>query len=63
MFSPNAGKYGTEITPYLDTFHAVITKCNHEIRNTTIVINTFLPVLLHIIITTVVINTLLSSLK
>ena len=21
--SPNAGKYGPEITPYLDTFHAV----------------------------------------
>ena len=23
VFSPNAGKYGTEITPYLDTFYAV----------------------------------------
>ena len=23
-FSPNAGKYGPEITPYLDTFHAVL---------------------------------------
>ena len=23
VFSPNAGKYGLEITPYLDTFHAV----------------------------------------
>ena len=23
VFSPNAGKYGPEITPYLDTFHAV----------------------------------------
>ena len=22
VFSPNAGKYGKEITPYLDTFHA-----------------------------------------
>ena len=22
-FSPNPGKYGPEITPYLDTFHAV----------------------------------------
>ena len=22
--SPNSGKYGPEITPYLDTFHAVI---------------------------------------
>ena len=25
VFSPNAGKYGPEKTPYLDTFHAVIT--------------------------------------
>ena len=24
VFSPNKGKYGPEITPYLDTFHAVI---------------------------------------
>ena len=24
IFSPNAGKYGPEKTPYLDTFHAVI---------------------------------------
>ena len=23
VFSPHAGKYGPEITPYLDTFHAV----------------------------------------
>ena len=23
VFSPNAGKYGPEVTPYLDTFHAV----------------------------------------
>ena len=23
VFSPNAGKYGPEKTPYLDTFHAV----------------------------------------
>ena len=23
LFSPNAGKYGPETTPYLDTFHAV----------------------------------------
>ena len=23
VFSPNAGKYEPEITPYLDTFHAV----------------------------------------
>ena len=24
VFSPDAGKYGPEITPYLDTFHAVV---------------------------------------
>ena len=24
VFSPNAGIYGPEITPYLDTFHAVL---------------------------------------
>ena len=24
VFSPNAGKHGPEITPYLDTFHAVL---------------------------------------
>ena len=24
VFSPNAGKYGPHVTPYLDTFHAVI---------------------------------------
>ena len=24
VFSPNAGNYGTEKTPYLNTFHAVI---------------------------------------
>ena len=24
VFSPNAGKYGPEKTPYFDTFHAVI---------------------------------------
>ena len=23
VFSPNAGKYGPEIIPYLETFHAV----------------------------------------
>ena len=26
VFSPNTGKHGTEITPYLDTFHAAILK-------------------------------------
>ena len=24
VFGPNTGKYGPEITPYLDTFHAVV---------------------------------------
>ena len=24
VFSPNTGKYGPEITPYLDTFHAML---------------------------------------
>ena len=24
QFSPNTGKYGPEITPYLDTFYAVV---------------------------------------
>ena len=30
VFSPNTGKYGPEITPYLDTFHALfmVTKCD-----------------------------------
>ena len=27
-FSPNAGKYGPEKTPYLDTFHAVPIELN-----------------------------------
>ena len=27
VFSPNAGKYGPEKTPYLDTFHTVRGKC------------------------------------
>ena len=27
VFSPNIGKYGPEITPYLDTFHAVYDSC------------------------------------
>ena len=25
VFSPNAGRYGPEKTPYLDTFHTVLT--------------------------------------
>ena len=29
IFSPNAGKYGPEITPYLDTFHAVGALARH----------------------------------
>ena len=28
VFSPNAGKYGPEITPYLDTFQAVLRLIN-----------------------------------
>ena len=24
LFSPNTGKYGAEITPYLDNFHSVL---------------------------------------
>ena len=30
VFSPNTGKYGPEETPYLDTFHAVITTFNQK---------------------------------
>ena len=30
VFSPNAGKYEPEITPYLDTFHAVWVICFSE---------------------------------
>ena len=34
VFSPNGGKYGPEKTPYMDTFHAVITfeKCLGDFR-------------------------------
>ena len=36
-FSPNAGKYGPDITPYLDTFHAVylnlISTSNYQTRS------------------------------
>ena len=28
IFSPNTGKYGPGITPYLDTFHAVVSDTN-----------------------------------
>ena len=30
VFSPNIGKYGPEITPYLDTFHALEAKFGDE---------------------------------
>ena len=34
VFSLNTGKYGPEITPYLDTFHAVLEITNNlNIRN------------------------------
>ena len=33
VFSSNAGKYGPEKTPYLDTFHAVSTQLNMNIVN------------------------------
>ena len=29
VFSPNTGKYGPEITPYLETFHAVLVFIYH----------------------------------
>ena len=32
MFCPNAGKYGPEKTPYLDTFHAVFSKETEEVK-------------------------------
>ena len=33
VFTPHSGKYGPEITPYLDTFHAVISKDNGKKAN------------------------------
>ena len=39
VFSPKAGKYGPEETPYLDTFHAVIIprlELNKESLNTSV---------------------------
>ena len=33
VFRLNAGKYGPEMTPYLDTFHAVELPINSESRN------------------------------
>ena len=32
VFGPNAGKYGPEKTPYMDAFHAVISKKDSLIR-------------------------------
>ena len=32
VFGPNTGKYGPEITPYLDTFHAVLALKISEIQ-------------------------------
>ena len=34
VFSPNAGKYAPEKTPYLDNFHAVIFKANNKSSET-----------------------------
>ena len=31
VFSSNTGKYGPEITPYLDTFHAVAVICDRAL--------------------------------
>ena len=31
IFNPNTGKYGPEVNPYLDTFHAAITAMNLKI--------------------------------
>ena len=33
VFRPNTGKYGPEITPYLDTFHAVINTAINTIKS------------------------------
>ena len=41
VFSSNTGKYGPEITPYLDTFHAVHAKFFEEIFNNFLVLTTF----------------------
>ena len=34
VFSPNTGKFGPEITPYLDTFHVVSGKHDNLSANT-----------------------------
>ena len=33
VFSPNTGKYGPEITPYLNTFHAASDPLNKKKMN------------------------------
>ena len=33
VFSPNAGKYGPEKTPYLDSFHTVISSLEETIAH------------------------------
>ena len=38
VFSPNKGKYGPEITPYLDTFHAVIEEYNPNTKHETLIV-------------------------
>ena len=40
VFSLNTGKYGPEITPYLDTFHAVMEFFLEEILGDEILCNT-----------------------
>ena len=37
VFSPNAGKYGPEKTPYLDTFHAVVSSLGGKKRKKNLV--------------------------
>ena len=38
VFSLNTGKYGPEITPYLDTFHAVTEEYNPNTRHETLIV-------------------------
>ena len=49
VFSPNAGKYGPEKTPYFNTFHAVISISirNNNENNIQINIQNFLKVYDH----------------
>ena len=48
VFSPNTGKCGPEITPYLDTFHAVLPMFYYALSQTTlrVMTNWFLPLYL-----------------